>query len=228
MTLSPSNIEIDWGGVRDSLAALRHGHDSVHELISQLFDELESSQQQCEASREREQQQAQQLAEVHQTLITERAQWEALRSQPSAEQTGQILDLERERVQLETELESVRQRCLEMSETITEQKRQLAEERAEWTAEFRQLRKILDKQSQVLSTRLEAGPANGGTASLYGNGHPAEATSNGASNRANGENQHAVPVGAVEADPVLGSVISQFQMLQRDAARRRTQQTKKT
>jgi hypothetical protein len=132
-----------------------------------------------------------------------------------------VSELERERADLENELEAVRPRCEELSATVAEQKRQLTDERAEWTAEFRQLRKILDKQSQLLAQRVE--PVSGGAAPAptITVPHLAAAPAQQPVAAAAAPQQH---VGAI--DPVLGSVMNQFQMLQKDAARRRQQHAK--
>ncbi len=126
---------------------------------------------------------------------------------------------------METELETVRQRCEELSETVAEQKRQLTDERAEWTAEFRQLRKILDKQSQLLAQRVESAPGIPTTTTTINFPHMAAA----ATAAANGGVAVATapPQQPGSIDPVLGSVMNQFQMLQKDAARRRQQQAKR-
>ena len=144
-------------------------------------------------------------------LLAEQAEWERSRAQPVGDEAQRVAELEQERSELEEELETVRQRCEELAETVAEQKRQIAEERAAWTAEFRQLRKVLDQQSQILAQRVE-----------HNHSAPVAATC-GSGNGA------AVPAAAAaraEIDPVLGSVMSQFQLLQKDAARRRAQQAK--
>ncbi len=134
-------------------------------------------------------------------------------------------DLERERTELESELETVRQRCEELSETVAEQKRQLTDERAEWTAEFRQLRKILDKQSQLLAQRIESVPGTPTTTTTVNFPHMAASATAPVAAGASVAAAPAQNAGAI--DPVLGSVMNQFQMLQKDAARRRQQQVKR-
>ncbi len=72
---------------------------------------------------------------------------------------AKVAEMEQDRVALEEELENVRSRAVSMSQTITEQKRQMADEHAQWTAELRQLRRILDKQATWIAQQTEGGLA---------------------------------------------------------------------
>lgn len=122
-------------------------------------------------------------------------------------------DLQRQRAVLETELDSVRNRAAEMAETVAVQKGQLAEERAQWSGEFKRMRRLLETL-----TKRQAAQEEEETADRWS---PA-AVPQGAMQ------QVAEPVGAVAhgGDPVLGSVVAQFEMLQKDLARRRKQSPK--
>jgi predicted nucleic acid-binding Zn-ribbon protein len=204
-------LSVDWTPVRDTLAALRAGHESLDLFVAQLFSGLESMRERLDQHDHRIKEERRRIAEEREKLAAERAQWQAQKHQvatESPESQRLLSELEQERGMLEEELETVRKRCEELAQTVADQKRQLTEERAEWTAEFRQLRKILDKQSQILIERVEqnhAAPLAVVAASDSGNGAAAQR-------------------GGV--DPVLGSVISQFQLLQKDAARRRQAKSK--
>jgi predicted nucleic acid-binding Zn-ribbon protein len=211
--LPVSRLHVDWKPVRDTLAALRAGHESLDLFVGQLFSGFEAMRERLDQHDRRIKEERRQLALERERLSTERTK---LQGQSQTQSTGaassgeHTVELEQERVALEEELESVRQRCEELSGTVAEQKRQLAEERAEWTAEFRQLRKILDKQSQILAQRVE---------------HHAPAQLAVVPAAVNCAAPNGAPVrGAV--DPVLGSVMTQFQLLQKDAARRRAQHAK--
>jgi predicted nucleic acid-binding Zn-ribbon protein len=212
-TMQPpaSRLNVDWTPVRDTLAALRAGHESLDLFVGQLFSGLESMRERLDQHDRRIKEERRRVAEERERLAAEKAQWEAQRRssvEVGSASATQVSDLEHERAMLEEELETVRQRCEELSKTVTDQKRQLTEERAEWTAEFRQLRKILDKQSQVLVERVESNQSAPATAGSTAQSAPR------------------LDAPLANADPVLGSVISQFQMLQKDAARRRQAKSK--
>jgi chromosome segregation ATPase len=202
-------FNVDWTPVRDTLAALRAGHESLDLFVGQLFSGLESMRERLDQHDRRIKEERKQLAADRKRLNDEQAELATKRSNPgdggAVEAGGRLAELEQERATLEDELETVRKRCEELAEALAEQKRHNAEERAEWTAEFRQLRKIVDKQAQPGSgERHRASPAAAAAAS---------AKDAAANERAKG-------------DPVLGSVVSQFQLLQKDAARRRQAKNK--
>ena len=203
---------VDWTPVRDTLAALRAGHESLDLFVAQLFSGLESMRERLDQHDRRIKEERRRIAEERERLAAERSQWQAQKQQATSESPDSarlLAELEQERGMLEEELETVRRRCEELAQTVADQKRQLTEERAEWTAEFRQLRKILDKQSQILVERVEQNHV----APLAVVAAPSDNVNAAAAQR-----------GGV--DPVLGSVISQFQLLQKDAARRRQAKSK--
>jgi SMC interacting uncharacterized protein involved in chromosome segregation len=231
--LPASRLHVDWTPVRDTLAALRAGHESLDLFVGQLFSGLESMRERLEQHDRKIKEERRQLAEERQKLAAERAQWQGQKQRTASDSpSGQrVAEAEQERVALEEELETVRQRCEELAGTVAEQKRQIAEERAEWTAEFRQLRKILDKQSQLLAQRMDQhaqaplAVVPAATTHAAPNGANGANGSNG-SNGANGANGANVAAARGGIDPVLGSVMNQFQLLQKDAARRRAQHAK--
>jgi hypothetical protein len=94
---------------------------------------------------------------------------------------------------LEAELETVRRRVVEMAEVATAEKQRTTQERAEWSKEFKQLRKLLELQVKTPAAPVAEPPREAVSA--------------------------AAPVGG---DPMLESVMAQFDMLQKDIARRRT------
>jgi chromosome segregation ATPase len=100
-----------------------------------------------------------------------------------------------ERAALEAELERVRARAVELSDALAEQKRQSAQQQAELAGELRRMRSMLETICSQMSTSAAV---------------PSPATSSG---------------GQQPADPVLGSVLAQFEMLQHDLARRRASQS---
>ncbi len=145
------------------------------------------------------------LAEVRQELQQERAE----RGTGPAGGAGAIDDetrqqihaLEQECAVLETELETVRGRAAEMAETLAQQERQRGEERLQWGEELRRMRQLMEAMAQRDAQRqieVESQPPSG-------------ALRGGATKGQGGEG----------ADPVLSSVMAQFEMLQKDLARRR-------
>jgi hypothetical protein len=100
---------------------------------------------------------------------------------------------------LEAELETVRRRVVEMAEAAASEKQRTTQERSEWSKEFKQLRKLLEVQTK-------SGPKAAPVESPAPVAAPVAAA--------------ASPAGA--SDPILESVMAQFDMLQKDIARRRT------
>lgn len=121
------------------------------------------------------------------------------------ESQQQIRALEHERISLETELESVRNRIAQMAEEATQEKRRMAEERAEWSGELRQLRRAIEKNAVMSShhSHVEDSHRTAPTPSTETESNPGAAAAGG-------------------EDPVLDSVMAQFEMLQKDLSRRRT------
>jgi len=111
--------------------------------------------------------------------------------------------LEQERATLERELEIVRCRSAELSETLAQQGRQMAEERERWSDELKRMRRLLETMAQ----RELSEPAAEPRAPIAAVTLPAGVQRNSA--------------GETHGDPVLDSVITQFEMLQKDLARRR-------
>jgi len=158
------------------------------------------------------------LAEARREIQRQREELDAVRSEagrcePDRELEEKLrhaekerAELERERVVLETELDSVRSRAAEMAETVAIQRRQLAEERAQWTAELKRMRRVLETLTQQRGEEDSACPwGERGLEPQLVTDRPLETVS----------------VGAGSGDPVLGSVMAQFEMLQKDLARRR-------
>ncbi len=158
--LTGSRVRVDWTPVRETLSLLRSGQESIDLFVGQLFGELDRMRDRLEQQERKLREERNQLFEDRRAFEDQQAHSANFGSGGSNADPASSSDLERERAELETELETVRQRCEELSETVAEQKRQLTDERAEWTAEFRQLRKILDKQSQLLAQRVESAPGD--------------------------------------------------------------------
>ena len=102
---------------------------------------------------------------------------------------------------LEVELETIRGRAADLSQSLEQAKGELAEQQAEWSTELKQLRQLLERQSHALTSPTPP-PAAPPAAAL-----PA----------AQGADR-----GAPE-DSVVGSVVAQFARLSRERADRRAQ-----
>jgi hypothetical protein len=104
---------------------------------------------------------------------------------------------------LERELETVRSRAAELSEIQAQQGRQMSEERERWSDELKRMRRLLETMAerQLVQSAAEARAAKTAAPMPAGG-------------------QQAAP-NDDRGDPVLDSVITQFEMLQRDLARRR-------
>ncbi len=101
-----------------------------------------------------------------------------------------------ERATLETELDAVRNRAAELADTLDNQRQQASGERKDWAEELRQMRQLLESLGQRGAIALPGAAAPAAAAS-----EPAEAEDS--------------------QDPVLDSVMAQFEILQKDLARRR-------
>jgi len=98
-----------------------------------------------------------------------------------------------QRSELESELDVLRHRSAELSETLAEQKRLWAVERDQWNEELRQLRRALERQADLLAQR--------------------------GAQTADDQPGAARPAATREADAVVGALREQFEMLQRNKVR---------
>lgn len=155
------------------------------------------------------------LAEARDALLQEAKQWSSAVAPAARTESHQGLQeemrrkekelagLEQERATLERELEIVRCRAAELSETLAQQGRQMGEERERWSDELKRMRRLLETMAQ----RELSEPAAGPRAPIAAVTMPAGVQKASA--------------GETHGDPVLDSVITQFEMLQKDLARRR-------
>jgi len=114
-----------------------------------------------------------------------------------AETSARLASIERERVELESELELVRTRATELQEVVNQQRRELVEQRADITTELRLLRELVEQRREHGDAEYES----------------EDEALVGASAR--GESIGSAP------DPVVSSVMAQFARLQKDVAQRR-------
>jgi hypothetical protein len=231
----------DCTSLKESLAALQAGQDKYAQFVSALLSELEATQQKLVQAETQIDLQSRELVELR-----NRSSAEYL---PPADNAGavdqalqnKVTELENDRQALEEELENIRARAVDMAQTIADQKRQMTEDQSQWMAEFRQLRRILDKQTKWITQQNEPGgvPRTAADAvhcaetlpvdetfarevdSNDRDVQPSELVGRAPASAANTAPQ--IKGGGNNADPVLGSVLSQFEFLQKDVARRRKQ-----
>ena len=124
------------------------------------------------------------------------------------QQHGQF---DQERRLLESELEAVRNRAVEMAEMLDQQKRQATEQQAQWADELKRMRRLMEEMSGRMATAQPA-PAVERPMPMQQPAAPQQPVTS----------QQPVAVAEPsDEDPVLDSVMAQFEMLQRDLARRR-------
>ncbi|MBN2581169.1 MAG: hypothetical protein JXB10_19465 [Pirellulales bacterium] len=102
-------------------------------------------------------------------------------------------ELQQERTLLESELENVRGRAAELTESLGEQKRAVVERQSHWDEELNHMRLLLEN---IARSQAEA-------------------------ERQSAQHWAAAAAQTPAADPVLGSVLAQFELIEKDCARRR-------
>lgn len=194
------------------------GDEQLSQLLGEVQrqrEELHGVQEAAQAQTERLAAAAAELTEARNDIIRrceqfEQSEAEAARSQPDEQLRGQLRKMEQqqaeweqERKVLELELETIRNRAAEMAESLADQKRLAGQQRTQWSDELKRMRGLLE----TITARLaEPQPGPG-----FVPPEPEKPTA-------------ADPVGpsaAAGEDPVLDSVMAQFEMLQKDLARRR-------
>jgi chromosome segregation ATPase len=176
-------------------AELRGTQQTVKQQIAQLTavaDDLAMARNEFQTVRG-------ELARHSEELTTVRSQTLAASQEAELSIKNKILDmeqqqslLEKERAVMETELESVRSRAMEISELLAEQKRMSVPQQSQWADELQQMRTLLETLTrQITETKRQSESS------------PVVKPSSGVA---------AVALG----DPVLESVLAQFEILQQD------------
>jgi chromosome segregation ATPase len=188
----------------------REGEAPAEPLAPALLSELSEMRRQVDETQKQLAQTQSQLVDAHAALAAgiDRAATAAEQARsflPASSETGaadpqtqeRLASLERERIELESELELVRTRATELQEVVNQQRRELVEQRADVTTELRLLRELVEQNRHVRHEEpLEEEPALVGASSR-------------------GEPVTCAP------DPVVSSVMAQFARLQKDVAQRR-------
>jgi chromosome segregation ATPase len=219
------NASTVYSPIKQTLASLRANQESFANFIAELFDDVATMQQRLVEAHSELQKERDQIAEDRRLLAEER-QLPRADDQADSELQAKVAELEQDRSALEEELESVRTRAVSMAETLATQKREMADESARWSAELRQMRRTLDKQAAWITQQTEINGAHAAASQdTVANGQPPFYTQNNNSGQRHPTSfPNAQPgVAARQTDPVVGSILSQFEMLQKDIARRREQ-----
>lgn len=156
------------------------------------------------------------LAEAREEIRAQRDLLERAGSEPCGSEEMEIRqrlaesDQERnawsqERAVLETELDCVRNRAAELADALEEERRKAAEDRKDWAEELRRMRRLLE----TLAERPAMPRAGASPVQAVLPASPSLAAARVAVEEDAG------------SDPVLDSVMAQFEILQKDLARRR-------
>ncbi|PHS09128.1 MAG: hypothetical protein COA78_12210 [Blastopirellula sp.] len=172
------------------------------ERFQSMVDAHEERQPELLASRDSITQLKQQLASAKIELLEKDQHLSELESQST--EPHDESELQTQYAALEEELEQVRSRAAELTETVDRQQREISEERVEWSSELKSIRDVVQRRNEPPreAARAVEAETGGGVATL--------------------EKPPSQQVGALGGDRVVDSVMAQFAKLQRDISRRRT------
>jgi chromosome segregation ATPase len=218
------------GALADELSETRAAGTELRQWQSQAAEELAASARQREDFGRQQEAIVDQvsrmaavageLAEARHDLASQCQQMRELHSAPPSQENGddesrrqlsamaeRHASLEREHALLELELDTVRARAAELSETLAAEKRAFGQQQNAWTEELQRMRRVLE---QIAERRDEVEvPPIVAPLAAPGSKRPTAA-------------KEAATQAAMAEDPVLDSVMAQFAMLQKDVARRRS------
>ncbi len=141
-----SSAEIQLRHIREALTALRTDQDGIEQSLGLMFDEVDASWDQLDHDRSWIDTRRQEIKQAQVDLAAQRSQWEADRQQWHDALQQRVVELEKDRLMLQSELESARTRAGELTQALADERQRSATERAEWTEELRLLREALDRQ----------------------------------------------------------------------------------
>lgn len=201
---APTIPAVDWRPIRGSLGAFRAGYEEIEQFVSQLLDEIDAAWRELDAERARQLGASDEgiCGIVHidaqpGTALLQPLSVPEVRDGSALER--RIAELEEDRYALQAEVDFARNRFAEQSNQMDDERRRAAEERAEWANELRLLREAIHQQMAALNSMPPMS-----TSRASGDGAATADARNPAPN-----------------DPVLGPLLTQFKILQRDASRRR-------
>lgn len=184
--------------------ALAEGHGEPgprSEELNSLLQELQQQREEIQGVRQITEQQTEAITAALTQHQTEGGAPRDETEENLRQLEQQHAQVEQERRMLESELESVRNRAAEMSESLTRQKHEMTRQQADWSKELKHMRCAIEGISEGMiagsSPAVAPGPA------------PVKQSAE-------------APLAMDDADPVLDSVMAQFEMLQKDLAKRRS------
>jgi chromosome segregation ATPase len=184
---------------KEMLESANEHNQQLHEELKKLRSEVDFARTELAQARSQSGPSTE-AAELRSQLAQAQAQIARLQQAGASRHDSSVdaaLEAERsQREALESELDLLRHRGAELTESLGEQKRLWNAEREQWNEELRHLRRAVEKQAEVLA---------------QGPGH---ANSSSGAFATDGEQS------ADKADAVLGAVRQQFEMLQRKKVRK--------
>jgi len=207
-----ASIAVELPDLSDLVDGLRAGQEECEAFFGELLAEWEQVSDQVMAAlatgADRATEHDSRLEQVLSLLEQSQKAWnDEIASLDARRDAVREEAWDQRRRELENELEAARRRAAELAESLEQQNLERTQQQLVWTDELAHIRCLLEDLSQ----------------------RPKEAAQTDDTGRESPDEQptEAPPVATktVEADPtdpVLDSVLAQFEMLQRDVARRRT------
>src|ERR1700676_225969 len=143
----PSAVQppaVDWQPVRNCLRSLRAVQEEFEQFVGALFEEIDDAWADLEANQARLDEASQELAATQSGFVGPDENWQADQLQRDESLQQRVVELEKERLVLLRELETVRARSEELKQRLAEHQRRIAAERSDWQSELRLLREVLD------------------------------------------------------------------------------------
>jgi hypothetical protein len=236
-TASATTDSADCTSLKQSLAALRSGQENYARFVTDLLDDLGTLHARLTQAEQQLALQRQQLSELRSPLPEDKGQTAQGNSAADAELQIRVAELESERQALEEELENIRDRAVNMAEIIAGQKRQMSDEHVQWMSELRQLRRILDKQTKWMTQQndpsIVALPSakfgrhtaplpieHVASAMLEMHAEDYDALSEGHALLPSPAADVDALQGADADDPILATILTQFEILPKEPSRR--------
>jgi chromosome segregation ATPase len=146
------------GWVHDSFAALEKLHSELTEWQSELARKQTELDLREDAVMRSESQTVsgdaeEQIAHWQHELSESREEIQQV-EQENAEQLQELEHLELSLVQMEKELQDAHKRTLDMDQMLEVERARSTEEQRQWQGEFRDMRRLMEKQSSLLENRI--------------------------------------------------------------------------
>ena len=171
----------------------------VEELLTQfdvLRGDIDRKSKQLDSERD-------DFAKAHELLLKQHEELAELMEHGGDVDVARLSEFWQQRAELEEELRLARRRAAEMSNTLSKQQREIAEERADWSRELTEMRQMLERQPHMLADGHQASTKS--FVPEFSETPPTVQT-----RQSHGSN-----------NSVINSVMAQFAKLQKDAVARR-------